>query len=416
MDCPLTRTLRIAAADFSTMKTFKATTAALKAAAHGDTAGVKELAKEQAAKIKSKAASAARKATGGSELIDPSLKAAHKQIVSLQAAHADLTGSLLHQVKAASKMSKAMHETSEGALHDLTSVVSPVVRRSIHAAMATEEALARAHEEYAAHLETAVLGPSRQEVGALSGECEALYSAYLATINELAAKQGKEQVRTAIIGVPKDATALASNLQPLLERKAEHEAAKLPRLTAIAEAIEAALMFTVAQHRLLQAAFLRGALSAAASVEGGSPMDDVAAVLSKTRAGWSELKAASGSSAAYVPIGRGLSGGMLPPPPPPPAAGRLGGSPPLEVLAQRADAVHGVPWVVHALMARLESGLSRADQTPLRHAEGLFRISASADRCEALRRLLETGAPDAALAAIDAEDDAHVLATTLKQW
>ena len=204
-------------------------------------------------------------------------------------------------------------------------------------------------------------------------------------------------------------------------KKSAHEVSTLPRMVALAEAVERALQLLIDTQRRLHAATLHAALHAAsaASGEGASEADDVASVVAAATVGWQELRASSGTSSSGYGAGTrgsgaggggfGLAGGGAPPP-----AGRSAFDAPLETLSVRPDAVEGVPLVVHTLLSQLLYGRG-ASGAPLLHTEGLFRVPSEPDDCEALRRQLDAGAQAARSAAEDVLD-AHVLATTLKMF
>ena len=100
----------------------------------------------------------------------------------------------------------------------------------------------------------------------------------------------------------------------LLEKKAYAETSKLPRLTSLCEAVEAAICFLVSRHQLLHASLHRDAYGAATSSTGDStkPLDESSKIISETRDGWRQLSTASGaSSTGRAGSLRGLEPGRL---------------------------------------------------------------------------------------------------------
>ena len=310
------------------------------------------------------AGKATRVATGGGGLVDVSLKRAHERLSVLQHTYSDLVSHLRHQVERAKKTGKTLRETGNPML-GLVEVLRPSARREVQTSMAVETALARAWDEYASNMESALLAPAKAELMALFAEGESLYSSYLALVNELATKQQKERLLHGASSKPTDFNSERQRaIYSLTERKATEETTKLPRLHSIADSVEAALAYLVVQHRHMHAAFYRATHAAAAAAGGSSAEDevDMSSLLVTTAAGWASLKAASGSNAAHA-IGKVSARNVAElAPPPPPLNQSFGVS--LDALSLRSDAVGGVPLVPHLLMARLHGGTG-AGGTPL---------------------------------------------------
>ena len=337
--------------------------------------------------------------------VDDTLKAAHERLAALHATYSELHSALKHQALNARKMAKTVRESS-GPMLSLSHALSPETRRSVQTAMSVDAAIARSWDEYAALLEGELITPAKHECSAIFAEADAIWASYIGTVNELAARQGKER----FLGPSKKET--EGHMASLAERKATLETSKLPHLLSLAEAAEAAMSFLVERHRLTHAAHHRDAHAAATSAAGESASgEETSALVAATRAGWERLQHSSGSGAfesatAGRNSGTATAAAVAPP--------RSVFDSPLEALALRADAVSGVPLVAHGMIHRLLTGSTIGGNLFL-ESEGIFRIQADADDCDALRRQLDGGSA-AALSAIASATDAHILATTLKQW
>ena len=334
--------------------------------------------------------------------VNENMKAAHERLTSLHSSYSELHSALKHQALNAKKTAKIVRESNTPMLN-LANTLGPEPRRTVQTAMSVDAALARCWEDYATHLEAEVITPAKHECNALFTEGEHIWSSYVGTVNELAARQGKER----LLG-GKTAQAIVE----LTERKATHEATKLPRLAALAAAAEAAMAFLVEEHRLLHAALHRDAHSAASSAAGdAASMQETAALLVAARAGWQALREHSGSGAF---LSHGSSGGFVGTPPPSrsvfgtaleslslrrtlalslelkPARDLVRAAlprPPRNACSRRlsymcaacaaADAVDGVPLVAHHLIHRLISG-SMASGVAFIETEGLFRVQVRA--------------------------------------
>ena len=358
------------------------------------------------AAVSSGFSSAATAVASRAGTVDESMRVTHEKLASLHSTYSELHSSLKHQALNARKTARTMREPN-GPMLQLTSLLGQDARRGVQTAMSVDAAIARCWEEYANHLEKELLAPAKQECGAIFAEGDSIWSSYIAMVNELAARQGKER----LLGG-------GAHLHELAERKSAHESSQLPRLAALVQAAEAAMSYLVDRHRLLHAAVHRDAHGAAQAAAGDTPggTDDTPSLLAATRAGWQKLQAAS-SAVAGGAARASVAGGVAAPPP----RGVFGA--PLESLALRTDAVHGVPQVAHALLVRLLTGGASAaagagadvGSGSFVDTEGLFRIQADEAECDALRRSLDGGAA-AAAHAVAAATDPHVLATTLKQW
>lgn len=369
--------------------------------AHGDVSGLKERTKKLGHKAAINAAAVGRNMmrTALQGEVDDRLKDAHDRLSDVHSTYNDLYAGLKHQAERGKKTAKTLRDSS-GPMSNLASGLGQEARRGVQAAMAADVAIAAKWEQYANNLEQELLAPAKTECTAIFTEGDALWAQYIATVNELAAKQGKER----LLG-----SQASTDYASLSERKAAHENTKLPRLIALAGGAEAAMSFLVERHRLLQTALFRDALQAAVAASGSSGAEgaeDLNAILVATRAGWSKLQDASGSR-AFVSASNASMVAALPP-------SRGVFDVPLEVLALRSDAVGGVPHVAHLMIHRLLTGTSEAGKL-LIDAEGIFRVAGEPDEMESLRRQLDGGAA-AAQAAVRACKDPHVLATTLKQW
>ena len=142
----------------------------------------------------------------------------------------------------------------------------------------------------AIELETSLIAPAKAELGGLFLEAESTYSKYLATVNELGAKQGKERLQKKVQGEEK-AERAHEKVEELLVRKAQMEQERLPKLEAIAECAEAGLAFLLERHRAFRTAFFGVAQLAASNPQAA---DAEAArvwpiVLGETEAGWTRL-------------------------------------------------------------------------------------------------------------------------------
>lgn len=190
----------------------------------GEFAGLKNAAQEMRDKAVTGAKTAARtlatKAVQGE--VDPALKAVHERLNDLHSTFNELHAALGHQAQRARKTAKTLAETAEP-LQSLAAGVGFETRRGVQTAMAVDAAIANRWESYADHLETDLLAPAR--------ECSALFTAgsdqwasYVAVVNELAAKQGKERL-LAKTGV----ASAGESVERLHERKAQQEASFLPK-------------------------------------------------------------------------------------------------------------------------------------------------------------------------------------------
>jgi hypothetical protein len=363
-------------------------------------------------------------AVAPTRLVDEQLKASHERLAALQTTYSELHSALKHQVLNARKMGKTVKESNAPML-GIAGVVAPEARRSVQTAMAVDTAIARTWEDYATHLEAELVTPAKQECSSLFAEGDSIWTSYIAIVNELAAREGKEKLKEKLFKTADDSTSA------LNAKKQQHESTMLPRLTALANGAERAMAYLVEGYRQLHAAHHRDvrahspprrrtrcaalaavsihrranasvrrarrcacacALSSArawqalAAASAASPdlgnLPERGALLASMRTGWIELQSASGSASAATP---------------PPMLRGLFGTP-LDVLSRRADAVGGVPLVAHALVHRLLTGTSDAGQ-PFTAAEGLFRIQADADEIDGLRRQLDASADTAVRAA-----------------
>ena len=132
-------------------------------------------------------------ALGGGGLLDDNLRKQHSRLTSLHAMYGSVLSTLKHQNERALKTAKTLHETVPH-LRSLHDALPPAQQATLRSSLAVEEALACAWDEYSSILEHSVLAPARAEIGALFSEGEALYSSYLTTVNDLAAKQSKEKL------------------------------------------------------------------------------------------------------------------------------------------------------------------------------------------------------------------------------
>ena len=355
---------------------------------------------DKASKFAKDAVVQAATAAAPTRLVDERLKNVHERLGSLQATYSELYSALKHQVLNARKMSKCVRET-DGPMTGLCSLVGQDSRRSVQTAMAVDAAIARSWDEYAQNLEAELLAPAKQECNALFSEGDQIWSGYIATINEMAARQGKERY----LGADQKATAL-------LEKKAYAETSKLPRLTSLCEAVEAAICFLVSRHQLLHASLHRDAYGAATSSTGDNtkPLDESSKIISETRDGWRQLSTASGASSSST--GGGGYGGAPPPP-------RSVFDVPLDALAMRPESIQGVPLIAHLMIYKLLCVPSPINaNSSFYEIEGLFRIQADAEDCEYLKRNLDQNStsPANTQQIIYDVNDPHVLATSLKQW
>ena len=179
-----------------------------------DLSGVRELAKKAGHNLASSTASVARAAIGA-DLVDADMKRAHERLAMLHAACGEYLVSVKQAIERARKTARLLRETGDGSLRSVADAVSPATRRQVQSAMAVDAKLARVWEHYAGQAEAALLAPAKAEISALMNEGEHLYSQYLALVNEIAAKQGKER----LLGKATDAYTLQKSLQPLHERR-----------------------------------------------------------------------------------------------------------------------------------------------------------------------------------------------------
>lgn len=410
------------------MKSIKEVAAQVKT---GDVAGLKQRAKGLAAKAaegtKSKFLTVVNKALHCE--IDDRIQSARDDLISAQATWNELYAAIKHQLERAKKTGKTLRESSPS-YADLASILMDRgARRSVQTAMAQDAAVAAKWEEYALNLENELLAPAKAECTAIFHEGDVVWSHFLVAVNELAARQSKEKLR--------GNTASQAELSSLSERKAQLEAATLPKLEALSQHAKNAMPFLVERHRHLHRALLRDAHTASTAAAGvgssggGEAEADAAAIVAATRSGWDELRAASGSASfgggAAGGAAGGATSGAAPPQPPlhrvTSSNGVFGAH--LETLAGRHDAVNGVPLCAHAMMLRLLTGRSPADAPDggglLIMSEGVFRLTADPDEVEFLKQALDgavssPSAAAAAMASVQSCSDPHVLATTLKQW
>lgn len=196
--------------------------------------------------IQDKAATALRQrlaGLGGDGLLDENLRTQHERLASLHSTYGSLHTHLKHQVERARKTAAALRETHSPLLH-LAEAVAPTPRRLVQSTMAVESALARAYDEYASALESALLTPGKAELTALFAEGEGLYSSYLSTVNELAAKQGKEKILGSKAAEPGyGCTPAQQRISELAAKKSAIEQSAAPRMAAIEEACGAAMAY-----------------------------------------------------------------------------------------------------------------------------------------------------------------------------
>ena len=324
--------------------------------------------------------------------VDPGMKAAHERLTELHSTYSEVHSSLRHQLLNARKTAKIMREGSSP-MQDLAGVLGQEQRRGVQTVMAVDSAVARCWETYAAHVESDLLTPAKQECGSLFAEGDVIWSTYIATVNEVAARH----------------YLATGNAGDLHGRKSAMEHGKLPRLTELAQAAEAAMVYLVDHHRKLHTALHRDALTAATSAAGEAPAgEETSALLASTRAGWQQLAQASGSASYASSHASGSLEKVFPPPP------RGVFEVALESLALRPDAVHGVPLVAKVLMLRLLTASTSAGVSFL-DSEGLFRVQGDTDDVDSLRRQIDSG-NGPMLLAVNQAADPHVLATVLKQW
>ena len=364
--------------------------------ANGDMSTFKKIAQKGKVAAKGAIASAVTRTLKGD--VDDRMQDVHDKISAMHASYNEIHAALKHQAERARKMAKGLRDAGTPMV-DFAGLIGLDERRSIQAVVAVDAAIAARYEEYASMLETELLAPAKQECAPLFAEADALWSAYIATVNELAAKQALKSG--------------ASTTSVLNEKKASQESSMLPRLTALTEAAEKAICFLIERHRLLMFASMRdtlakGAEAAGAAGAGGGGEEDAASARNSIRAGWAQLGQASGSAAFAAE--HGGKGAV----PPAPSQTRAHGVP-LETLALRADAVDGIPLVARELLCVLYAGYDAVSASYFVDAEGLFRVQAEADECEVLRKQIDAG-PSATVDAIRAVTDPHVLATSLKQW
>jgi hypothetical protein len=218
------------------------------ALASGDTQSLRQKAGNLAAKAaeggKMAIRAAVNKALHGE--LDENFKQAHERLVSVHVTWNTLSAALKHQGERARKTAKTLRETGEP-LQDLTSFLDPESRRSVRTSMAQDVAVAAKWEEYVQHLELDLLGPAKAECTAIFREGEYCWSQYVATVNELAARQSKERLMR---GDSESTAALA-------EKKEALESTKVPQLHALVQHASAAMAFLVEQHRQLLMALYR---------------------------------------------------------------------------------------------------------------------------------------------------------------
>ena len=250
-----------AVSGYSTCAAMKSVKSVMNSVAAGDVSHLREAAEAKIAHAQTAVRQRIAGAVAGEGGVDEAMMRLHKRLVTLQANHDQIVIALKHQAERARKNGKTLKEI-EAPLQKLGA--TPALFAGFQAHLTEDEALARAWEFYAIELETSLIAPAKAELGGLFLEAESTYSKYLATVNELGAKQGKERLQKKVQGEEK-AERAHEKVEELLVRKAQMEQERLPKLETIAECVEAGIAYLLERHRAFRTTFFGVAQLAASN-------------------------------------------------------------------------------------------------------------------------------------------------------
>jgi len=217
-----------------------------KQVAKGDFEGLQEKAKDGLAKGSTALKQMRAERTDG--LLDEMLKKRHDTLTTLHTCTNEVIASLKREAERAHKSSKSGMELHDAIVHSIECL--PSIASQFHGHSTASTAVSNNWEVLAAELEMLV-AKGKHELSQVFSEGQALYSHYLTTVNELAAKQGKDRKAKGA----KEEEVHRQYLE-LQARKQAEEGKVSARLSELHRDAQGVLGYILDHHGVLQACFL----------------------------------------------------------------------------------------------------------------------------------------------------------------